>query len=1084
MRRGAHDEVGGGGMRVRAIWDVAGWARAIAELEAPGPLPCRTVLVPNERVAHCLRRQLLESGHGAALTGTRFLGPIDAAREVLLTAGVAFHEGEEALRPLRVRRVLGGNLRFDYFDLGQLRQQPGWDAAIARTILDLEAAGLRTDELSRLAVRPRAKDLATVWAATEEAGGSSWTGPRMLLEAARVLEVDPRAWPFPGQILGQATGAVRAAEARFLRALPALTLALRCAWPPRKQVIDRARALLGDQAAAALEGSPAAPAGERELDLLRAHLFAPPEVLARSGRTRSQGPDGTVHLEEHAGVESEIEAVTAWVGEQVLDRQTPLAEIAVLCPSAGPVLQMVAERIGRLDAGGEQVPVFIEGGRAVDASAGGVRVLAVLRALGAHLALDAVATLLPAFRLASEGEAKHVSRADALALAYSLGTLGGSPDAPDEALAWPGCIERRIASLERRLAGSEEADDDPNVQRQREDDERMLRHLRDLAPALGAVSDVMRSVLAAETLERLWPRMRALLMDRVLLPSQGAPIPALLDAALGELLRDTATAALVGFAALETIEQTLAGLRQPTGRFGEPAVYVGTVAGADGLMFRAVRILGLSEGHLPAVPREDPVLPDDERQALGIPGLARAGDRPIAGLHALFRICQGATQRLVLSSPRVGLEGSTREPSIVLLEAAAALGRSTGAQGTPAKLFPDRPELELGAFLPARRAHLAVQVRAPLSQAAWQERSARGRRDVPASWLGTPALDLNAVGKLVASNRMGPMDGLLGDGVLTAVPGLAKERPLSASSLKLLLNCPHQFLYSYLLRWREPAEAPSLRELDVLTYGSLFHRVAERFARAHGEEVSKRARSLAHWLERAAALAEVAFEELMEDQPIHGEGPRAQQLDRLRRDVELFVRHEWDAKLRFHSAERRFGYAAPLQIGRKGERLFVRGSIDRLDVAAGRTVVRDLKTGKVHSREVEKVEVSLDLQVAVYGLVAEALSADWKTPKQVEVSYLYIDTRGRAVEPRAFIGEDYDELRDQGLDWLSIANRLLAAGAFPRTPDRDRCKYCAFKPVCGDDASARSMALLEGRDGVLGELRALHRPDVEAEDDS
>ncbi len=40
-----------------------------------------------------------------------------------------------------------------------------------------------------------------------------------------------------------------------------------------------------------------------------------------------------------------------------------------------------------------------------------------------------------------------------------------------------------------------------------------------------------------------------------------------------------------------------------------PAVYVGTVAGTVGLEFEAVRVIGLCEGVLPSVPREDPVVP-------------------------------------------------------------------------------------------------------------------------------------------------------------------------------------------------------------------------------------------------------------------------------------------------------------------------------------------------------------------------------------------------------------------------------------------------------------------------------------------
>lgn len=48
-----------------------------------GPLPCRTVLVPRERVAHVLRRELIRSKRPDALAGTRFVQTAFAAVDVL-----------------------------------------------------------------------------------------------------------------------------------------------------------------------------------------------------------------------------------------------------------------------------------------------------------------------------------------------------------------------------------------------------------------------------------------------------------------------------------------------------------------------------------------------------------------------------------------------------------------------------------------------------------------------------------------------------------------------------------------------------------------------------------------------------------------------------------------------------------------------------------------------------------------------------------------------------------------------------------------------------------------------------------------
>src|SRR5450755_2711986 len=89
-------------MNVKTFWSVSDWASAIAAMPSPGPLPTRTVLVPREAVAHVLRRELIRSGQGNALAGTRFLPPAAAAAEVLREAGIPFAAGEESLRTTRI----------------------------------------------------------------------------------------------------------------------------------------------------------------------------------------------------------------------------------------------------------------------------------------------------------------------------------------------------------------------------------------------------------------------------------------------------------------------------------------------------------------------------------------------------------------------------------------------------------------------------------------------------------------------------------------------------------------------------------------------------------------------------------------------------------------------------------------------------------------------------------------------------------------------------------------------------------------------------------------------------------------------
>ena len=161
-------------MDVKTFWSTADWASAIASLPSPGPLPTRTVLVSREPVAHVLRRELIRSGQGNALAGTRFLPLAAAAAEVLREAGTLFAAGEESLRPARILTLFrGSSLTLAQFPLELLRSTPGWDDAFARTISDLEAAALRPADLEA----PGASDPRPSAFATSRRSGALSTSP-------------------------------------------------------------------------------------------------------------------------------------------------------------------------------------------------------------------------------------------------------------------------------------------------------------------------------------------------------------------------------------------------------------------------------------------------------------------------------------------------------------------------------------------------------------------------------------------------------------------------------------------------------------------------------------------------------------------------------------------------------------------------------------------------------------------------------------------------------------------------------------------------------------------------------------------
>jgi RecB family exonuclease len=1040
----------------------ADWADAVAALPASGALPVRTVVVPTERHAHALRRALLRSGRGAVLAGTRFVGPSTLAREILAAAGRELWPGEESLRAARLVPILADGPTLEHFDLDLLRGTPGWTDAFAGAIGDLEGVGLTRDTLPR--TTPPWRDLALLWRLLDEAAGSSATASRIYAEAAALLAGGDRSLLPLGPTLAAISGHEAAVQIRFLRALPDVTIALFAARPVRDRHLDRVGTLVGPAARSALAGAPLPSAARTERDLLVRFLFASPERLADPGRPRSAGPDGTVELTEHAGVEAEVEAAAEWVAREVLERRTPLEEIAVLLPVGHPFASLVASHLGRLPWKGGALPVHVAGGLPLVSTAGGARALALLRALSSYLPAEALATLLPALRIRLDGR-EHLSHAEASSLAWSLGTVGGNAAHREGALSWSEGAAACEAQLERLV---DDLEADPAAEERAGWTLRpLLAQVRAARPALDALVALVRLVVEDEPLSAVAPAVVAFLETWVLDPGSGAPVHALLADALEGARTDALGAAVRGAAAVELIGDRLLDLRLPTCRFGEPAVYVGTLAGATGLDFQAVRILGLGEGALPSAGREDPVLPERMRREADLL-LPLSEDRALRQLHAFDRALRGAGRSIALSGPRSDLERSEREASSLLVDAGAALGRPDPA-GKGA--IPSLASLARTSFGPARASAQAFREAQPLSEVEWQDRAAH-LGEVHPSWRGHGHLDLDRIRALRSPAGLGPVDGILGEeGPFPAVPGIDPGRAISASSLEQLLRCPLLFLYERILHWQDAGGARSVRELDALTYGSLFHEVMERFYREHGEAFVAGKQGLAHWKKIAREIADDSLSSRLVSYPLVGVGIREKERRRLLQDVESFLDYDRALRLtRFVGVERPFGSPHPVVLDAGGIPFHVRGYVDRIDEEGDHALLRDLKTGRSHPRTGKEAGPTpvRDVQIGLYGLVARKLAAPWGIPRKLQVAYAY----ARDGAERAF-REDYGDLEEAAKVWLALAARLLSERSFPPTPDPHDCGICAFRPVCGKEVPARSEAFRTDAEGAVARFLAL-----------
>ena len=80
--------------------------------------------------------------------------------------------------------------------------------------------------------------------------------------------------------------------------------------------------------------------------------------------------------------------------------------------------------------------------------------------------------------------------------------------------------------------------------------------------------------------------------------------------------------------------------------------------------------------------------------------------------------------------------------------------------------------------------------------------------------------------------------------------------------------------------------------------------------------------------------------------------------------------------MRVSSPKRASVIRLPPSFGSARRLLYVHGRIDRIEIAGQKAIIRDLKTARAHPRIGKEAKPSpgLDVQIAVYGLIAELLA--------------------------------------------------------------------------------------------------------------
>jgi len=521
-------------------------------------------------------------------------------------------------------------------------------------------------------------------------------------------------------------------------------------------------------------------------------------------------------------------------------------------------------------------------------------------------------------------------------------------------------------------------------------------------------------------------------------------------------------------------------------------VFIGTPQAARGRAFAVVFVPGLAERIFPQRLREDALLLDVRRAALG-PALAVADTRADEERLQLRLAAGAATARLHLSYPRLELsESRPRVPSFYVLDvvrattgaiprydalAAAASASGGSSLDWPAPRDPrsaiDDMEHDLAVLLPLLRAPAAERARDEGRARYLLELNAPLHRSVKERWMRWQP-------------RWSPADGLTRVQALTA-PALAAQRltarPYSLTALQRFAACPYQFQLAAIYQLA-PLEAPApLQRLDPLTRGSLFHEIQTVFFRTLVKNGmlplmpghAAGARGQLEWA--INAVTRTAYDDLAPaiDRVWNDE------IDGLRRDLrswfdEMVVndaaswlpeRFELAFGLPLDAARDDRSVRDPVEVGEARYRL--RGSIDLVERRLSDRALRvtDHKTGKNRTTPATIVEGGRVLQPVLYAVALEALTGE----PVVEGRLSYCTTAGQFSVRTIALDE---HIRRRGLEVLEIVDRAIEHGMLAAKPGlvagHPTCDYCDFRAVCGPDEPRRT-----GRKPAVPDLDALRR---------
>ena len=1000
--------------------------RLLAEYQADDPLAPVTVVVPSTYAALHLRRDIGRRG----LVNVRFM--ILPRLAELLGAPSLAAKGLRPLKPLiesaAIRRAAGeASGRLEPF-----RNHPSFHSSLRSTFRDLRFAG------------PNA--LATLERRGEIPG-----------EIARLYSLFRRfteSYYDRGALADAAADAVAGGDITALSDLgPAIAYLLTDLTPAERRLVD---ALRSAWTCSTVQGV----TGDKEAD---------EEVLASTASrgTRLPKPE---ELSIPPGRESSL-LITSDTREEVRSvvrdiasaahAGTPFHRMAVLYWQREPYASLIAEQFAMAD-----LPSAGPTAGRLASTPVGRMVKGMVDLAGGDLPRDEVTRWLTSCPVRSTTADFRPSRWDAIS--RDAGVVGGKEQ-------WSERLARYAARQER--TAKEQSEDLPEASRLRMEQSAseawalrafMLRLHDDLTPPKDG-SDWRDFVEWVEGLTKRY-------MDTGSLPRLEGDNLELLEASIRELeslddVEDSTT--LDGFRV--ALDEALSRAAAREGSFGE-GVFVGPVGNAVGLRFDKVYLMGMVEGLVPPRVRDDPLLPDDDREQAGLP--LRRGT---AAERYEYLAAASSGRATVLTFAR-GDNAAQREqhPSRWFLEEASRLNGSSvypSMLSSPAELASLREQPWFEMVASAQESINSVSGSQPADvhdydlHHLWRWR--RSGKPIGQHHIVTTENVLARALRMEMDRNARTLT--VWDGDLSAASsssgriGLSNREFFSPTRLETWATCPYRYFLSNVLGIAAPEQPEEIATISPLDRGSLIHTVLERFVQA-AQKQGTTPQPDQPWTEDHRRLLMGIAEEEFRD--VEERGVTGKQLlweiaqAEILGDLGRFLEEDFDLRHKYgvspHSVESAFGTSrhqpenSPVQAAVEWSSaetgtIRFRGVIDRIDVSPSgdAALVLDYKTGgttEYTNMDKDPVRRGMRLQLPVYGLAARQLLGDGV---DVLAAYWFVSAKGN-FKTRPQKPAPLDEMLEPFADAVGTITDGIGKGLFPANPGKDgaNCRYCDFKNLC------------------------------------